>query len=832
MQSEKHIGLTDEEVKANREEFGNNSSGLQSNNRLWYVIKEVIFEPLFIILVCTALIYFILGDLNECLIMFGALFFVSGISIYQENKSGNALDELKKISSPYAKVIRDGNTIEIPFEGIVMHDLIIVEDGFVVPADAIILEAHDFSVNESMITGEALPVVKNSESTENKIFRGTMIMTGSCIAEVIAVGKQTVLGKLGKTLQETAVSKTPLQIQIRGFVRSMVSVGVAVFFIVWGINYYIPKSILNGLLHGLTLAMSILPEEIPVAFSTFMALGAYHLYKQKIIVRSVYTVETLGAATVICTDKTGTITENKMQLSAIYDFSKKIVYDYTVDSYSFNNVLEYAMWSSEIDPFDPMEKSIHAVYTSVAEVDKRSDFKMIHEYPLGGKPPIMTHVFSDKQGTIIIACKGSVEGVLNQCILSFEEKSTIKNRALEFALKGFRVLAVAKSNQNIDDLPSTQFLFEFDFIGLVAFYDPPKSNIKEVLHQFYQAGIDVKMITGDYSETAISIANQIGLKNSSSVLTGSEIAEMNVDQLREKVKEFNIYARMFPEAKLQIIEALKDNGEIVAMTGDGVNDGPALKASHIGIAMGMRGSEIAKQSASLVLMDDDLSHMVYAIETGRKIYENLKKAIRYIISIHIPIILIVTLPLLLFWKFTNFLSPVHVIFLELIMGPTCSLVFEKEPVEANSMKRKPRKMNIRFFSFNELFLSIIQGLIITSVCLGLGYCFMLNGFSESMVRTIIYATLIFSNLFLTLVNRSFYYSVFTTIRYKNNLLPIVLIISIVVLILSIYVKPIRELFQFEALKILDMIMCFVVAFLGVIWVEVYKLFLPKIKNQS
>ena len=844
MESEIFKGLTDEEVLLNREQFGANISETKKQNRFLEVVKEIVTEPLFVILVCAALVYFILGDYNEGTIMLVALSFVSGISLYQENKSRNAVDALKKLSSPQAKVIRNGITIEIPSEEIVLHDLIMVEDGHLVPADALVLKANDFSVNESILTGEALPVFKETsprltpalskgeggsskerEKTEpnNKIFQGTMIMTGSCVAQVCAIGKQTALGKIGQSLQEIEITKTPLQQQIKKFVRSMVGVGVFAFFIVWGINYYLLKDLLHGLLHGLTIAMSVLPEEIPVAFSTFMALGAYHLYKKKVIARSPHTVETLGAATVICTDKTGTITENDMQLSAIYDFGQNKIYDYTKEKFNFNPVLEYAMWASESNPFDTMEKNIHRVYASTSKKDMRASYSMVHEYPLSGKPMIMTHVFSDKKTNHIIACKGGVEGILKQCNIPNTDKKNILNNTIAFASKGFRVLAVAKSNRDITDLPSSQHDFVFDFLGLVAFYDPPKKNMQHILQQFYNAGINVKMITGDYSETALAIANQIHLKNSAAVLTGNEVMEMNEQQLREKVTGIDIYARMFPDAKLKVIEALKANGEVVAMTGDGVNDGPALKAAHIGIAMGMRGSEIAKKAASLILMDDDLVHMVDAVALGRRIYENLKKAIQYIISIHIPIILIVTVPLLLFWKFTEIFSPIHVIFLELIMGPTCSIIFEREPIEADSMRKAPRKMSSTFFSLHELSLSIIQGLVITSACLGLGYYFMISNYDQRAVRTIIYATLIFSNIFLTLANRSFYYSIFTTIRYKNHLLPIILLLSLLVLFLSIYLEPVRNIFQFEELKIMDLLLCLVAAFAGVMWVEIYKM---------
>jgi P-type Ca2+ transporter type 2C len=815
-------GLTDEQVVTSRHKHGRNVTTLREQNRLWQVIKEIATEPLFIILVCTAAIYILLGEFSEAVIMIIALGFVSGISIYQENRSRSAVAGLKKLTASLAKVIRNGVTQKIDTEELVVDDLIVLEDGDKVPADAIIIRQNDFSVNESILTGESLAVLKETEGPNNNVFQGTMIMSGSCVAQVTAVGKQSELGKIGQSLEEIEISRTPLQEQIKSFVKAMVGVGSIAFLIVWGINYYLSHDVLHSLLQGLTLAMSVLPEEIPVAFSTFMALGAYHLYKQKVIARSPHTVETLGAATVICTDKTGTITENEMRLAVIYDFINDKEYDYVAGVPSFNSVLEYAMWASEPTPFDAMEKSIHTVYTSVAPNDKRLTYTQIHEYPLGGKPPIMTHVFSNNANDRIIACKGSVEGVLNQSILSADQRDKILSITKRFASKGYRILAVGRSDYSDPEFPLSQYKFEFQFLGLIGFYDPPKKNIATTLKKFYEAGIEVKMITGDYAETAVAIADQVGMKKGTGILTGDQVIEMNDNELRQQVRGVTIFARMYPVAKLKVIEALKANGEVVAMTGDGVNDGPALKAAHIGIAMGKRGSEVAKNAASLVLVDDDLFNMTEAVALGRRIYENLKKAIQYIISIHIPIILIVTMPLILMWDYINIFSPIHVIFLELIMGPTCSVIFENEPIEGNSMTRKPRKMSSTFFSMRELSLSIVQGLVITTVCLAMGYYFIQIGSSEATVRTIIYTTLIFSNLFLTLANRSFYYSVFTTIRYKNALIPLILSISLIVLFLSIYFYPLQRIFAFEAIAIKSIALCLGAAFAGVMWVEIVK----------
>lgn len=815
-------GLSSEEVISQREKYGSNASDVKKENKILEVIKEIISEPLFVILVCASVVYFVLREYKEGVIMLLALTFVSGISLFQESKSRNAVDALKKLSSPRAKVIRNGITDEIDAVEIVIDDLIVVEDGSFVPADAVIVEAHDFTVNESIITGEAMPAVKELSAPNNLLYQGTMVTSGSAIARVNAIGKATELGKIDQSLKEIKISKTPLQLQIRNFVRSLVGVGVIAFVLVWGINYYLSKSILHGLLHGLTLAMSILPEEIPVAFSTFMALGAYHLYKQKVIVLSPHTVETLGAATVICVDKTGTITQNEMRLAAIYDYEAKCLYDYTKQAFNSNSVLEYAMWSSESDPFDNMEKSIHQAYAECAVTDQRPFYEMIHEYPLGGRPPMMTHVFMSKNNNHIIAVKGALEAILDRSVLSETEKSNLRKNSAALAAKGYRVLGVGKSLEDVKHLPATQQELTFEFLGLLAFYDPPKKNISQILKQFYEAGIEVKMITGDYSETAVAIAEQIHMQNSSVVLMGEEVTSMTENELRERVRVTNIYARMFPEAKLRVIEALKANGEVVAMTGDGVNDGPALKAAHIGIAMGLKGSEVAKKSASLILMDDDLVHMTEAVALGRRIYENLKKAILYIISIHIPIVLIVTVPLILSWTYRDLFSPIHVIFLELIMGPTCSIVFEKEPIEKNSMKLAPRKMSLTFFSWHELSLSIVQGMVITLACLGTGYYFMQLGSDEKEVRTIVFTTLIFSNLFLTLVNRSFTYSVISTLKNKNKLLPLVIVISLIVLFMSIFVPVIRNIFEFRILDYHSILFCLMASFVGVIWVEVPK----------
>ncbi|MBA4057883.1 MAG: haloacid dehalogenase, partial [Marivirga sp.] len=448
------------------------------------------------------------------------------------------------------------------------------------------------------------------------------------------------------------------------------AVGVLIFFTIWLVNIYQTGLILESLLSSLTIAMSILPEEIPVAFATFMALGSWKLMQLGVIVKETSTVETLGAATVICVDKTGTITKNEMALDKIYVHDKKQIFMKSAWA-EIEGVVTAAMWASEPIPYDPMEMALHYTYGTNCSKDLRKDYTIVKEYPLSGKPPFMTHVFEDEKGNTIIASKGAPEAIVAHSTLSPSEKMQALTAMESLASEGYRVLGVGLANK-VKEYPKSQNDFEFTFKGFVAFYDPPKENMREVLAKFYNAGIKVKIITGDNTTTTSNVAKKIGFKGADKSITGDQLMAMTENEFYNTVACTNIFARMFPQAKLKVIQALKNQAEIVAMTGDGVNDGPALKAANIGITMGQKGSEIAKEVSALILIDDNLDRMADAIAMGRKIYSNLKKAIQYIISIHIPIILIVFIPLVAGWIYPAIFSPVHVIFLELIMGPTCS----------------------------------------------------------------------------------------------------------------------------------------------------------------
>lgn len=509
-------------------------------------------------------------------------------------------------------------------------------------------------------------------------------------------------------------------------------------------------------------------------------------------------------------------------LHRFYDAKCNVSYDVTVSDDLPVNVIEYAMWASETDPFDPMEKAIHCCYENATTTDRRKLFQQVHEYPLGGHPPVMTHIFKNDQQETIIACKGAPEGILERTALGITERQEIYLQAKQCADVGFRVLGVGQGIWTGTDYPSNQEQLTYELLGLIAFYDPPKKNIQQTLDIFYKAGIKVKMITGDHAATAQAIARQIRFEGSEKHLTGEEVLSFSAAELQDQVKSVNIFARMFPEAKLKVIEALKSNGEIVAMTGDGVNDAPALKAAQIGIAMGNKGSEVARGAAALIITDDDLFHMTEAVALGRKIYNNLHKAIQYIVSIHIPIILVVIAPLILMWKYTDIFSPVHVIFLEIIMGPACSIIYENEQMEAGTMLRPPRKLVHSFLSLRQLLRSIVQGLVIAAGCLSIAY-YCMERSDDTTVRTVIFITLLFSNIFLTLVNRSFYYSILTTIRYKNYLVPVIISFTLLLITSSLYNMPfVRDLFKLKALSLGTLVTCIVVAVACTCWMEIYK----------
>ena len=806
-------------VAESRGEHGRNLLAAEAQTGLVTTMKEVATEPMFLLLLAACAVYFALGRVEEAITLIGALLVVAGISVYQAVRSDRALGALRDLTQPLAQVRRGGVLAAVPVEDVVVGDAVLVEEGSQIPADGTLAAANDFSVDEAILTGEAVPVAK---VVGDPVFAGTSTAAGSAWLTVTAVGSQTKLGLIGRSIAAINPEKTPLQVQVRRFVLRMAWVGAAAFVLVFGVNYARSGDWVTALLFGLTLAMSILPEEIPVAFSSFMALGAARLSRLGVLTKQPQTVESLGSATVICADKTGTLTQEGMRVQRVYDGAAKALVAVPGPlSPTAGAVLAYARWASENDPFDAMEKALVAAYAAADPAGDAVLDPLVHEYPLGGQPPMMTHVRQALHGAVV-AGKGAVERILAVCRLGPAVAKQLREVTRQLSAQGYRVLGVARGHYAGPDFPAAQDDFTWSFLGLVALENPPKPNAAAVIRSFGEAGIRVKMITGDFPETAQAIARQIGLPGADTLLTGAQVMALDQAILRQQATGTAVFARMFPEAKLRVVEALKANGEVVAMTGDGVNDGPALKAAHIGVAMGRRGTEVARQAASLVLVDDDLGSMVVAIEQGRRIYQNFKKAVFYVVSIHIPIVLTVAVPLLAGWEWANLFTPVHIIFLELVMGPTCSIAFENEPAEAGQMQQPPRPLTTTFLAGNELARSLVQGLGIALAVLGVYYVAMQRGEPVAVGRTLVFATLVLSNIFLTLVNRSFTLSVFRTLRVPNRVLWLMLTLTLGLLLVTLLVPAARQLFAFAPVSAAALGWCALAALVGTGWIEGYK----------
>lgn len=818
-------GLSDAEVAKSRGLHGSNALEQVRHEGLWIALRHAVTEPMFLLLLAAASIYFIMGEWAEAWFMTGAIVLVSAISLYQDQRSRRALDALEELTATRARAIRNNRVVELHTSEVVVGDHVVVNEGELVPADGRVVQANDFAVNESILTGEAFMVFKTvgGEGDRGKVYRGTQAVDGLAVVEVTAVGEATKLGGIGQALSGIARTRSPLEQQIHRFVRGMAIIGGGFFLLVWGINFHQSHDWLDSLLKGLTLAMSILPEEIPVAFTTFMALGAWRMMRMGVLVKQARTVETLGAASVICMDKTGTITENRMELVGVQLRGEEQVRDAAQwGQPQAEHLLAMAMWASEPVPFNPMEIALHEAYAEHARADERPRFSMVHEYPLNGRPPMMTHVLANGQGSHIIAAKGAPEAILKASGVEAAERLRLEARIKELAGQGRRVLAVAEAEYDGRPWPEHQQDIPFNFLGLVAFHDPPKANMASVLEDFRQAGIRSVIVTGDNAETTGAVARAVGFTIEGPVMNGEELLDLGDEEFAAVLEHSNCYVRMFPEAKLRVVNGLKGPHRVVAMTGDGVNDGPALKAADIGIAMGKRGTALAKEAADLVLLDDDLERMVEAVAQGRRIYANMKKAIQYVISIHIPIILIVSVPLLLGWIYPNIFTPVHVIFLELLMGPTCSIAYESEPMEEGTMQRPPRRLDRTFLSWVELRTSLLQGLFIT---VGSLFCYRYavhHGLGEDLTRTLVFVSLVVANIALTLVNRSFNHSIIHTLRYGNPLLMGILVVTASMLPLMLYVPALRNFFQLAMPSLHFVAVAVGAGLLSVLWYEAVK----------
>lgn len=823
-------GLSSTSIPQLQKEYGKNEFKARENFRALNLVLSLIKEPMSLLLIVACSLYFILGQQAEGWMTLIAILIVFAIGLYQEVRSSKAIAALKQMSAPEVMVIRDGKQLVIQVRELVPGDIMLLAEGNKVPADGTIIHANDLTVNESVLTGESVPVTKGSSTEDKKIFHGTLINSGSCLVMVTETGSNTRLVKIGRFIEGYSSDKTILQAQVNRLVNKLALFGLFAFALIFTINYLHYHTLSTSLLFALTLAMSAIPEEIPVAFTSFMALGAYKMSRLGIISRQPQIIENLGCVDVLCLDKTGTITENRMTVKTVYNHRTKSFAQLEDNFRDADELLLSAVLASESQPFDAMEKAIVNAYLKMPDPSKWRNMQMSYEYPLEGAFPMMTHVYTTN-GETIVAGKGAPERILDVCHLTGTDRRHIEQQVAALAAEGFRVLGVASAGHE-GQLPSKQDDFAWQFEGLVALYDPPKENLPQVISSLYAAKVNIKLLTGDFADTAIAIARQVGISQPAFCYTGEQIMAMNTEELRAAIKTVNVFARMFPEAKLKVVRQLREDGHVVAMTGDGVNDAPALKVADIGIAMGKKGTEMAQQAADLVITDDNLDKINIAVMEGRKIFHNLVKAVRYIIAIHIPIILTASIPLILGWKFPNIFTPVHIIFLELIMGPTCSVFFEREPAEQLNTENGPRKKTSPFLTRNDVLISITQGLIIAFGVLGLYYYCMRSGYDLEQTRTAVFTTLILANIFLTFIARSYSKTIFTTIRYKNPLVVPVLAGSCGFLVLLLLFAPARDLFGLAIISPALFLGCFAVAFVCVCWFEIYKSNLPQQPYQA
>ncbi len=831
-------GITSTEAQEKLKKDGYNELPSSKKRSVFRIALSVIKEPIFLLLVGSGSIYFFLGDITEGLVLLSFVFVVMGITIFQERKTENALDALKNLSSPRALVIRDGKQIRIPGREVVPDDILILAEGDRVPADALLLSSNNLMVDESLLTGESVPVRKAIGKLEEQtwrpggddqpyIYSGTLVTQGQAFAIVKATGPRTEMGKIGTVLQNVERDETKLKVEVSKLVRNFAIFGLslaALVIIVYGITRL---DWIDGILAGITLAMALLPEEFPVVLTIFLALGAWRLSKKNVLTRQPHAIENLGSATVLCVDKTGTLTLNKMSVSKLCTDNKT----YDIDSALKNppdcchELVEFSVLACKKDPFDPMEKAItNFVEGEFAKTEHvHGDWQLIQEYPLSQKLLAMSNVWRSPNGTdYIIAAKGAPEAIIDLCHLKAQEANEISENIQKMAKDGLRVLGVAKTHfiTSGAELPKEQHDFAFKFIGLIGFVDPVRPNVSGAVNECYDAGIRVVMITGDYPLTAQKIGRQIGLRNPENIITGPELEKMNNDELKERIKNVNIFARVVPEQKLRIVDAFKANGEIVAMTGDGVNDAPALKSANIGIAMGGRGTDVAREASTLVLLDDDFASIVGGVKMGRRIFDNLKKAIAYIFSVHIPIAGLSALPVLLGWPLI--LLPVHIVFLEFIIDPACTTVFEAESEEKDIMQRKPRSINTRLFNMKAATISAIQG-IFALVMVMVVYLYANSaGLGMDTARTMAFATIVLTNLALIITNRSWSQSIVGIFRRPNKAFWQILVLALVALLLVIYLPPLSSLFTFQALSLVNLLICFVAGFGSIVWFEAYK----------
>jgi len=833
-------GLDDDVARARLRDDGPNALPSREDRSLLGIVFEVVREPMLVMLVAAGSVYFLLGEPKDAAMLLGFVFVVVGITIVQTRRTEHALAALRDLSSPRALVLRGGERKSVAGSDVVRGDLVVISEGDRVPADGVVRRASHLAADESLLTGESVPVRKHPSSDSTtldrpggddlpSVFSGTLITSGQAVVEVVATGPRTELGRIGKALGSTEPETSTLQSETRAIVKRLAFVGVTACVVVV-VTYALTRggatsAWKEGLLAGIAMAMAVLPEEFPVVLTIFLALGAWRLSRSRVLTRRMPAIETLGAATVLCVDKTGTLTQNRMTLRVLE--AAGVVVDVDDASSSLDeehrSLLEHAILASKRTPFDPMERALLDAGSRLLESTSQlhPEWPLAFEYALAPDLLAMTHAW--RTGTsdeVVLSSKGAPEAIAALCRLSDQERERLSRRVVALAERGIRVLGVARGATREAELPDAHRDLTLEFVGLLGFEDPLRTAVPRAVDDCRTAGVRVVMITGDYPATAKAIARSAGIADSDVVLTGPDLDGMSDDDLRRRASTVGVFARVVPEQKLRIVRALQSAGEIVAMTGDGVNDAPALKAAHIGIAMGGRGTDVAREAASIVLLDDDFSSIVAAIALGRRIYDNIRKAFVFIIAVHVPIAGLSMLPVL-FGNWPLLLLPIHIVFLELIIDPTCTLVFEAEPAEADVMRRPPRDLRIGLFSAETLGAALSQGFGILAVCLG-SFVSTRSAHSDDSARAMTFVTLVVAFMLVIVVNRSWSRSAADMLRVRNPAVVWVVVAAAGLLLLSVLVPFARAAFHFGPLHLFDAILGVGAGVLGVLWYEVVK----------
>jgi Ca2+-transporting ATPase len=814
-------GLTEAEAKRRLLTYGPNVLPSGQKTTFFSIVAGTLKEPMILLLVATGIVYFVIGDLREAIAILASILVVIAISVIQKQRTEHTLEALRDLTSPRALVIRAEGIRRIPALEVVPGDIIILNEGDRVPADGRVRESVLLALDESLLTGESLPVQKEPLAEQDAaVYSGTLVVRGHGIAIITATGAQSEIGKIGGQLGSLTRSSTKLEKETAKVVRTFGIASLSVCVFVAALYGLVRGDWTKGIISSLALAISMVPEEFPVVLTIFLAIGAWRISQKKVLTRRFPAIEMLGAATVICVDKTGTLTENRMAVGEVFSVPQKN------DTETGAEILKIAALASEQNTADPVDKAVLA-----AAGLNEFPGKLVREYPLSSDCMVVAKAYETGSGRLLVAAKGAPEEIFAlsrpEALLAKDELDSALRRMSE---SGVRVIAVAKRELKHGDLPEEKRGLRIEVLGLIGFADPIRATVPAAITELADAGIRVVMITGDYPGTARSIAASAGLPDSAQVVTGDVVERTDHNSLRDLVRECSVFARVRPDQKLRLIEALKANNEVVAMTGDGVNDAPALKSAHIGIAMGARGSDVAREAAALVLSDDDFPAIVDAVRLGRRIYDNLTKTVRYIFAVHVPIAGLAVLPVLFGWLVL--LMPLHIVFFELIVDPACSLAFEAESEEPGIMRRKPRSESARLFGRSTVMLGLFQGLGLFVFVLSAFVLAIRWGHSDNDARVVAFATLVFGNLALIWANRSSSQTVFETVRRRNSALWLVTAGTGLALLGIIYVPEIRIVFEFSTLHPIDWLVALSLSLVGITWFEVLKLIRRKRTTQA